>query len=222
MITISELAPNVQQVKISGKVQSADMRQVVDLAETIGKGAEKASLVFEVENVEGLEWSALGEELSHLPAMWRMLTGLDRIAVIADQSWLRSAARIESALLPGVTYEVFSRDKAEQARAWARGEIDRPHADAVRLVDVGHSSMLGHSSFLAITHISSVDHADLKHQCTIDCRIRPLSFKPASASDTHDAPAAPHPTPATANASRRLIRPSFFIISHPPAIGVRA
>ena len=142
MITISELAPNVQQVKISGKVQSADMRQVVDLAETIGKGAEKASLVFEVENVEGLEWSALGEELSHLPAMWRMLTGLDRIAVIADQSWLRSAARIESALLPGVTYEVFSRDKAEQARAWARGEIDRPHADAVRLVDVGHSSIV--------------------------------------------------------------------------------
>lgn len=142
MITISELAPNVQQVKISGKVQSADMRQVVDLAETIGKGAEKASLVFEVENVEGLEWSALGEELSHLPAMWRMLTGLDRIAVIADQSWLRSAARIESALLPGVTYEVFSRDKAERARAWARGEIDRPHADAVRLVDVGHSSIV--------------------------------------------------------------------------------
>ena len=108
MITISELAPNAQQVKISGKVQSADMRQVVDLAETIGKGAEKASLVFEVENVEGLEWSALGEELSHLPAMWRMLTGLDRIAVIADQSWMRSAARIESALLPGVTWISWS------------------------------------------------------------------------------------------------------------------
>lgn len=142
MITISELAPNVQQVKISGKVQSADMRQVIDLAETIGKGAEKASLVFEVENVEGLEWSALGEELSHLPAMLRMLTRLDRIAVIADQSWLRTAARIESALLPGVTYEVFSCDKAEQARAWAKSEIDSPHADAVRLVDVGNSSIV--------------------------------------------------------------------------------
>jgi hypothetical protein len=142
MITISELTPNVQQVKISGKVQSADMPQVIDLAETMGKGPKKDNLVFDIENVEGFDWSVLGEELSHLPAMMRMLTRLDRIAVIADQSWLRTAARLESALLPGVTYEVFSRDKAEQARAWAKGEIDRPHADAVRLVDVGDSSIV--------------------------------------------------------------------------------
>ncbi len=142
MITISELTPNVQQIKISGKVQSADMPQVIDLAEMIGKGGKKDSLVFDIENVEGFDWSVLGEEMSHLSTMMRMLTRLDRIAVIADQSWLRTAARLESALLPGVTYEVFSRDKAEQARAWAKGEIDRPHADAVRLVDVGDSSIV--------------------------------------------------------------------------------
>jgi len=142
MIKIGKLAPKVHQVKISGKVQSADMPQVIDLAETIGKGAEKNSLVFDIENVEGFDWSALGEEMSHLPTMMRMLTRLDRIAVIADQSWLRTAARIESALLPGVTYEVFSRDKAEQARAWAKGESERPHADAVRLIDVGDSSIV--------------------------------------------------------------------------------
>jgi hypothetical protein len=142
MITISELAPNVQQIKISGKVQSADMPHVIDLAETIAKGGKKDNLVFDIENVNAFDWSVLGEELSHLPTMMRMLTQLDRIAVIADQSWLRTAARIESALLPGVTYEVFSRDKAEQARAWAKGEIDSPHADAVRLVDVGESSIV--------------------------------------------------------------------------------
>ena len=122
MITISELTPNVQQIKISGKVQSADMPQVIDLAEMIGKGGKKDSLVFDIENVEGFDWSVLGEEMSHLSTMMRMLTRLDRIAVIADQSWLRTAARLESALLPGVTYEVFSRDKAEQARAWAKGK----------------------------------------------------------------------------------------------------
>ena len=142
MITISEIAPNVHQAKISGNVKSADIPQVIGLTETIGKGPEKASLVFDIENVEGFDWSALGEEASHLPSIMRMLTRLDRIAVIADQSWLRTAARIESALLPGVTYEVFSRDKAERARAWAKGESERPHADAVRLIDVGDSSIV--------------------------------------------------------------------------------
>ena len=53
MITISELTPNVQQIKISGKVQSADMPQVIDLAEMIGKGGKKDSLVFDIETSRG-------------------------------------------------------------------------------------------------------------------------------------------------------------------------
>ena len=78
--------------------------------------------------------------------------------------------------------------------------------------DGGHNSMLGHPSFLATPHIFSVDHADLKHQCTIDCRIRPPGFTSALTSEAHDTPAAPNPTPATASASRRLMRSSFFVI----------
>ncbi len=142
MITISKLAPNVHQIKVTGKLKSEDMPPVIELAGTIDKESDKASLVFNIENVHDFEWSAVGEELKHLPLMLRVLTKLDRIAVIADQAWMRTGARIESALLPGVTYEVFSRDKAEHARAWAKGEIDRPHADAVRLIDVGDSSIV--------------------------------------------------------------------------------
>ena len=80
------LAPKVRQVKISGKVQTAVVPQIIDLAEMIGKGSDKASLVFDAENIDVLEWSDLGEETRHLPAMMPMLTRLDRIAVIADQS----------------------------------------------------------------------------------------------------------------------------------------
>lgn len=142
MITLSKLAPNVHQAQIEGSIRSSDMQELVALAEEIGNGSSKPSLVFDIGEVDDLDWSALAEETSHLSALMRMLRRLDRIAVIANQGWLRTGARIESALLPGVTYEVFSREKAEQARLWAKGETDRPHADAVRLVDVGDNSIV--------------------------------------------------------------------------------
>ena len=49
VITISQLAPKGHQIKITGKVQFADMPQVIDLAETIGKGSENVSLVCDAE-----------------------------------------------------------------------------------------------------------------------------------------------------------------------------
>lgn len=142
MIDISKLAPNVHQVQITGKLQSSDMQQVIELAETVTSSTEKANIVLTVDSIEGFEWSVVGKEVAHLPALFRMLLQLDRIAVVADQVWIRTAARIESALLPGVTYEVFPRQKLQQALAWAKGEIDSPHSDGVQLIDVGDSSIV--------------------------------------------------------------------------------
>ena len=80
--------------------------------------------------------------MSHLGVVLRMLGKLDRIAIVADEPWLRTAARIESAMPPGVTYEVFSSDKAGQARDWVLSKTDRPHGDAVRVIDVGDPSIV--------------------------------------------------------------------------------
>jgi len=105
-------------------------------------GAAKSNLLFEFADIDGLDFSAVWQEMSHFGALVKMLGKLDRIAIVADEPWLRTAARIGSAMLPGVTYEVFSCDKAEQARDWVLGQTDRPHGDAVRMIDVGDPSIV--------------------------------------------------------------------------------
>jgi hypothetical protein len=46
-----------------------------------------------------------------------------RVAIVADQAWVRLGAQIESALLPDISYRTFTPDRSAEALAWVRGSI---------------------------------------------------------------------------------------------------
>lgn len=141
MLTIETLAPAVHQIVVGQKLTEKDAEKFTSFVEGL-EGSAKSNLLFDLANVDGLDFSAVWEEASHLGTMLKALRKLDRIAIVADKGWLRTAARMESALLPGVTYEVFSQEKADQARDWVLGKTDRPHGDAIRMVDLGDTSIV--------------------------------------------------------------------------------
>ncbi|ARU18372.1 STAS/SEC14 domain-containing protein [Croceicoccus marinus] len=142
MINIEPLGPAASAVTITDTVESADMTKLVDFARDIAARDGKSDLLFDINQVRGLDAGAIGKELAHLPTMIAMLRKLDRIAVVADEDWLRTGARLESALLPGVVYEVFDRDRADRARRWITRQSDDPHVDSIRLVDVPASGVI--------------------------------------------------------------------------------
>ena len=45
-----------------------------------------------------------------------------RVAVVADQAWMRWGTRIESALLPGITYRTFKPEHRAEALTWVTGD----------------------------------------------------------------------------------------------------
>ena len=57
-----------------------------------------------------------------------------RVAVVSDQRWIRWATRIESALLPNISYEVFDLSERERALAWVEGRIETPHGSDLHLI----------------------------------------------------------------------------------------
>lgn len=65
--------------------------------------------------------SAIGAELADLPEVIALARGLRRVAVIADEGWMRTAAKIEARLLWSIEYRVFRREAAAEARAWVLG-----------------------------------------------------------------------------------------------------
>ena len=46
------------------------------------------------------------------------LKSFRRVAVVADQAWIRAGTRIESALLPFISYRVFEPAQRDEALEW--------------------------------------------------------------------------------------------------------
>ena len=49
------------------------------------------------------------------------LTRFGRVAVVADQTWVRIGTRVESAVLPFISYKTFEPAQREEALAWVKG-----------------------------------------------------------------------------------------------------
>jgi len=50
------------------------------------------------------------------------LNRFGRVAVVADQAWVRAGSRLESALLPNISYRVCLPEERDEALAWVRGQ----------------------------------------------------------------------------------------------------
>jgi hypothetical protein len=132
MISIQPISDNAHEITIYGAFTSEDMSQFVAFVREQNAAGSGGNVLFDLVSLADFTFAAIVGELAHVPALMQWVYRLDRIAVISDEEWIRSAARLESALLPGVTYAVYDEDQADAARAWVLGQNDRPYAGAMR------------------------------------------------------------------------------------------
>jgi hypothetical protein len=137
MIDIEKIGPNAHRIAIYGEFHEDDARAFVAFAKEHHEKGEGGNILIDLVSLAGWSFSAMSEEMGHIPALLRWLYALDRIAVVSDEEWMRSAARLESALLPGIAYAVYDEDEMDAARAWVLGETEHPHGGAVNELDLG-------------------------------------------------------------------------------------
>lgn len=139
MIDIERLSPKAHQILIYGEISADDLGQLVAFAKDQNAQGLGGNVLFDLVSMASFSWNAMMGELAHVPALLQWLYRLDRIAVISDEEWIRSAARLESALLPGVTYAVYDAHETERARAWVLEESAHPYTGALteRQADAG-------------------------------------------------------------------------------------
>ncbi|MEM9500214.1 MAG: STAS/SEC14 domain-containing protein [Pseudomonadota bacterium] len=137
MIDIEQISPNAHRMVVMAEFRQDDAQRIVDFAKEQLEAGSGGNLLIDLTAMAGFSLSAVTVELAHLPSVLRYAYRLDRIAIISDKEWVRSAARFESALMPGLTYEVYDEDEADAARAWVLEENEAPHTGAVRELDIG-------------------------------------------------------------------------------------
>jgi SpoIIAA-like len=141
MINIETLSPKAHRVTVMGPFHYEDAEGLVAFAKERLASGERGNLLIDVTSLADFTFAAISDQMIHIPSMLQFVYSLDRIAFISDEEWMRSAARLESMLLPGVTYQVYDDDEKDAALAWVLEEEEAPHKGAFRELDIGRADV---------------------------------------------------------------------------------
>jgi hypothetical protein len=112
---------DVLAVRVSHKITGADLDAILDRLEAMMSRHAKIHVFAETHAIDGLELTSLPGYVARALPLLGKLDQFGRVAVVADQGWVRAGSRLESALLPNISYRVHLPDEREEAFAWVAG-----------------------------------------------------------------------------------------------------
>ncbi len=118
MFKVINKGNNRVDVEIAGELDATQMRQALDELEITCIGIENGTMLYTVLDVEMPTFGAIMVELSRLPQLFSMVSRFDKVAVLADQDWIKTWSKIEGALIPGLEIRAFDRDEVVLAQGW--------------------------------------------------------------------------------------------------------
>lgn len=116
-------SPNdVLAVKLTGGITGKDLDAVTDRLEDMFAKPGKINFYVETHGIDGLEMAALPHHLNRTFPLFSKLDRFGRVAVVADQAWMRVLTRFESAMLPHISYRVYEPEERKEALDFAFGK----------------------------------------------------------------------------------------------------
>lgn len=134
---------DVIALKITGKLTRQELDEITTRVESSLAANEKTHIFVEIENFSGFDVGALPDSMPRAAAMLGKLGRFGRIAVVSDQRWIRWATKLESALLPHISYETFTADERHRALAWVEGKLNPLHDPSIRIIETDKPDVLG-------------------------------------------------------------------------------
>ena len=113
---------DVLALRLTGTITGDALDAIMDRTDAIMARHDKIHVFVETHRIGGMQLSALPHHMSRAFPLFGKLNRFGRVAVVADQAWMRFGTRLESAVLPGISYCVFKPEDREEALAFAMGK----------------------------------------------------------------------------------------------------
>ncbi len=113
-------ADDVIALVVRDEVASTDLEAIMDRLEAGLQRHGQVHMYVETRAIDGIALAGLGAHVARAMPLLGQLKKFGRVAVVADQAWVRVGSRLESALLPFVSYRVFEPAQREDALAWVQ------------------------------------------------------------------------------------------------------
>lgn len=118
MLELIDSADDVIALKMSGKITGTDLDAVMNRLDRAMANHEKVHVFVETQSIDGIEISGLPAYMARAFPLFGKLGHFGRVAVVADQAWIRAGTRMESAMLPNISYRVYMPEERAEALAW--------------------------------------------------------------------------------------------------------
>jgi len=115
MEVIEDLPDGVVGIASKGRITKADYEKIViPTIEEALKTHKKISLLFHLENLEGMDLGAMWDDASFGLKHW---SDFDRIAFVSDIEWVTGMTAFFGAMIPAEV-KTFKESDTEAARLW--------------------------------------------------------------------------------------------------------
>ena len=121
MLEIIDTEKDVIAIRVSGKIIGSDLDAIMDRLDGAMAAHDKVHVFVETKGIEGVELNGFPSYMRRAMPLFGKLDRFGRVAVVADQAWVRVGTRLESALLPSIRYRVYMPDERDEALAWVLG-----------------------------------------------------------------------------------------------------
>jgi hypothetical protein len=112
---------DVLAIRVSHKITGVDLDRIMDRLDALMASRDKVHVFVETHGIDGIEVTSLPRYMSRALPLFGKLDRFGRVAVVADQAWVRAGTRLESALVPNIKYRVYEPDERAEALAWVTG-----------------------------------------------------------------------------------------------------
>lgn len=121
MLKVTRVSPNRVDIELTGRLDAEAMRtgldDLIEQSEDIANGL----MLYTITEFAMPSAGAFAVEFGRLPKLFGLIGKFDRCAVLTDTAWLRTAAEIEGALIPGLEVRGFELGQNDAAEAWLAG-----------------------------------------------------------------------------------------------------
>lgn len=173
MIDYLASAENVLAVRIRNALSREEIDGLIERLKQKIETCEKTHVFVEIDSFPPEAWKHAFAALPRSLELFR-LSRYGRVAVVSDDKFVRGWSRIESAMLPGIHYEIFHAAEAERALQWVEGKIAMPHEAALRLLETNNPLVLAYAIDGTPTK-SDLDQLIAAVQPRLDRQLGPIS-----------------------------------------------
>jgi hypothetical protein len=121
MLDFIDSAGDVIAVRVADRISGDELDTIMDRLDGAMARHDKVHVFVETQSIDGIEIAGLGAYIARAMPLLGKLDRFGRVAVVADQAWIRAVTRIESAILPHISYRVFEPEDRDAALAWVTG-----------------------------------------------------------------------------------------------------